>query len=124
MECSIGGMRVLVVIEFLTVDGVMQRLGSPEEDTDGGFPHGGWGDPCAPAIHEAVANAPNRTSAYLFGRRTYERMAAYWPNQPDDNPMARALNQTPRYVATRTLTVWAGTARASLAVSCRQWSPS
>ena len=98
-------MRTLVVIEFLTVDGVMQGLGSPEEDTDGGFTHGGWGAPYAEAIHEAVAAAgPNRTSAYLFGRRTYEKMAAYWPYQPDDNPMARQLNQTPKYVATRTLT--------------------
>ena len=98
-------MRALVVIEFLTVDGVMQGLGSPEEDTDGGFAHGGWGAPYAPAIHEAVAAAgPIRTSAYLFGRRTYEKMAAYWPSQPDDNPMARSLNRTPKYVATRTLT--------------------
>lgn len=98
-------MRRLVVIEFLTVDGVMQGLGSPEEDTDGGFTHGGWGAPYAEAIHEAVAaDGPNRTSAYLFGRRTYEKMAAYWPYQPDDNPMARQLNQMPKYVATRTLT--------------------
>ena len=97
-------MRRLVVIEFLTVDGVMQGLGSPEEDTDGGFTHGGWGAPYAEAIHEAVAAAgPNRTSAYLFGRRTYEKMAAYWPSQPDDDPMARQLNQMPKYVATRTL---------------------
>jgi dihydrofolate reductase len=98
-------MRRLVVIEFLTIDGVMQGLGSPEEDTDGGFTHGGWGAPYAEAIHEAVsADGSYRTSAYLFGRRTYEKMAAYWPFQPDDNPMARQLNQTPKYVATRSLT--------------------
>ncbi len=104
-------MRTLVVIEFLTVDGVMQGLGSPEEDTDGGFTHGGWGAPYAPAIHEAVAaDGPNRTSAYLFGRRTYEKLAAYWPHQSDDDPMARHLNTTPKHVATRTLTDldWAG----------------
>ncbi|UNX56237.1 dihydrofolate reductase family protein [Georgenia sp. TF02-10] len=104
-------MRRLVVIEFLTVDGVMQGLGSPEEDTDGGFTHGGWGRPYAAAVHEAVdAGGPDRTSAYLFGRRTYEKMAAYWPYQPDDVPMARRLNQAPKYVATRTLTRldWAG----------------
>lgn len=106
-----GTMRKLVVIEFLTVDGVMQGLGSPQEDTDGGFCHGGWGAPYAPAIHEAVAAAgENRTSAYLFGRRTYDKMAAYWPHQSDDNPMARHLNQTPKHVATRTLTAldWDG----------------
>ena len=105
-------MRKLVLIEFLTVDGVMQGLGSPQEDTDGGFAHGGWGAPYADAIHEAVAtNGPNNTTAYLFGRRTYEKMAAFWPQQPDDNLMARQLNRTPKYVATRTLNQveWGGT---------------
>lgn len=103
-------MRNLVVIEFLTVDGVMQGLGSPEEDTDGGFAHGGWGLPYAPAVHEVVADGPDRTTAYLFGRRTYEKMAAFWPHQPDDDPMARRLNRTPKHVATRTLTelAWEG----------------
>lgn len=104
-------MRKLVVIEFLTVDGVMQGLGSPEEDTDGGFVQGGWGAPYAEAIHEAVAaEGPPPTSAYLFGRRTYEKMAAYWPYQPDENPMARQLNAAPKHVATRTVTqlAWDG----------------
>lgn len=97
-------MRSLVVIEFLTVDGVMQGLGSPDEDTEGGFTHGGWGAPYAQAIHEAVAaDGLERTSAYLFGRRTYEKMAAFWPHQPDEDPMARHLNGTPKHVATRTL---------------------
>ncbi len=105
-------MRKLVVIEFLTVDGVMQGLGSPEEDTDGGFTHGGWGAPYAPAIHEAVAaDQSQATDAFLFGRRTYEKLAAYWPFQPDANPMARQLNTTPKHVATRTMTefAWSGT---------------
>lgn len=79
-------MRRLVLIEFLTVDGVLQGLGSPEEDTSGGFRHGGWGAPYAAAIHEAVvADGPPRTSAYLFGRRTYEKMAAFWSHQPDED---------------------------------------
>lgn len=83
----------------------MQGLGSSEEDTRGGFAHGGWGAPYADAIHESVvANGPNRTSAYLFGRRTYDKMAAFWPHQPDDNAMAQQLNHTPKHVATRTLT--------------------
>jgi dihydrofolate reductase len=102
-------MRRLVVIEFLSVDGVMQGLGSPDEDTDGGFTHGGWGAPYAPALHEATTGIDS-TSAYLFGRRTYEKLAAFWPHQSDDNPMARHLNQSPKHVATRTLTelTWQG----------------
>lgn len=98
-------MRRLVVIEFLTVDGVMQGLSSPEEDTDGGFAHGGWGAPYAEALHEAVAtDGLDRTTAYLLGRRTYEKMAAFWPHQPDENAMARHLNGTPKHVASRTRT--------------------
>lgn len=105
-------MRTLTVIEFLSVDGVMQGLGSADEDTDGGFTHGGWGAPYAAAIHEAVASrGAGAASAYLFGRRTYEKMAAFWPSQPATDPMARQLNETPKYVASRTLTDprWRGT---------------
>ena len=98
-------MRKLVVIEFVTLDGVMQGLGSPDEDRDGGFEHGGWS---APYFDEAQGSAAveglKATTAYLFGRRTYEKMAQFWPNQPDDNPMAAHLNATPKYVASRTLT--------------------
>lgn len=99
-------MRNLVIVEFLSVDGVMQGLGSPDEDTDGGFTHGGWGAPYAAAIHEAVAEQPNNTSAFLFGRRTYEKMAAFWPTQPETNPMAVQLNTTPKYVATATMSTF------------------
>ena len=102
----------LMLIEFLTVDGVMQGLGSPEEDTEGGFTHGGWGAPFAESIHQVVApTGLDNTSSYLFGRKTYEKMAAFWPFQPDDNPMAAHLNATPKYVASRTLrdVAWAGT---------------
>jgi dihydrofolate reductase len=98
-------MRELIVIEFLTLDGVMQGLGSPDEDRDGGFEHGGWAGPYfderqAAAAVEGLAS----TTAYLFGRRTYEKMIGFWPAQPDDNPMAAHLNATPKYVATSTLT--------------------
>lgn len=105
-------MRKLVVIEFLSADGVMQGLGSPDEDTDGGFTLGGWGAPYAEAIHEtSAAEDTNATSAYLFGRRTYQKLAAFWPHQSDSNPMAAHLNQTPKHVASRTLTsvAWEGT---------------
>jgi dihydrofolate reductase len=98
--------RTLTVIEFLTLDGVMQGLGSPDEDRDGGFAHGGWGQPYAQGVHEKVAASGGLggTTAYLFGRRTYEKMADFWPTQPDSNPMAAHLNATPKHVATSTLT--------------------
>lgn len=95
-------MRNLVAVEFLTLDGVMQGLGSPDEDRDGGFEHGGWGLPYAEAMHEVLdPDGLSRTSAYLFGRRTYDKMAAFWPSQPDENPMAASLNSSPKHVATR-----------------------
>ncbi|MBD2763159.1 dihydrofolate reductase [Kocuria sp. cx-455] len=106
-------MSKLVLIEFLTVDGVMQGLGSPQEDTEGGFTRGGWGAPFAESIHQVVApTGLANTSGYLFGRKTYEKMAAFWPFQPDSNPMAAHLNAAPKYVASRTLheVAWAGTA--------------
>jgi dihydrofolate reductase len=98
-------MGKLMVIEFVTLDGVMQGLGSPDEDRDGGFEHGGWAAPYGDEVQQAAAlNGLQATGAYLFGRRTYEKMLAFWPGQPDSNPMASHLNATPKFVATRTLT--------------------
>lgn len=105
-------MGALVMVEFLSVDGVMQGLGSPDEDRDGGFEHGGWGAPYAPRIHQVTsASGFDRTAGYVFGRKTYEKMAAFWPFQSSDDPMADHLNTAPKYVASRTLTQpeWAGT---------------
>ena len=107
-------MRQLIVIEFVTLDGVMQGLGSPDEDRDGGFAHGGWGAPYGDEVLQAAAlEGMQTTSAYLFGRRTFEKMRAFWPGQPEANPMATHLNATPKYVATRTLDdgqlAWANT---------------
>jgi dihydrofolate reductase len=101
-------MRKLAAVEFLTVDGVMQGLGSPDEDTEGGFTHGGWGTKYAEGIDPS--DDLGATSAYLFGRKTYQKMAAFWPSQPDTNPIAAHMNATPKYVATRTLSSldWAG----------------
>jgi dihydrofolate reductase len=94
-----------MVIEFITLDGVMQGLGSPDEDREGGFERGGWGAPYGDEVQQAAALEGIRsTGAYLFGRRTYEKMLSFWPTQPDSNPMAAHLNATPKYVATRTLT--------------------
>ena len=97
-------MRQLIVIEFVTLDGVMQGLGSPDEDRDGGFAYGGWGAAYGDDMQQAAAlEGMQSTTAYLFGRRTYEKMLAFWPLQPNSNPMAAHLNDTRKYVATRTL---------------------
>jgi dihydrofolate reductase len=97
-------MRKLIVIEFLSLDGVMQAPGAPEEDTEGGFRHGGWQRPYFDdVLGAAAAEGMAGTDAYLFGRKTYQIMAAFWPTAPDDDPYAGHLNSTPKYVASRTL---------------------
>jgi dihydrofolate reductase len=97
--------RRLAVVEFVTLDGVMQGFHAADPEIDPGFPYGGWGPPYLDEsqTESAVASLPE-TTAYLFGRRTYELMSRFWPHQPDDNPMAAHLNRTPKHVATRTLT--------------------
>jgi dihydrofolate reductase len=97
-------MRKLIVNEFLSLDGVMQAPGDPDEDRSGGFAHGGWqmqyfDDDFAKVAFEGMAE----TDGYIFGRRTYEIMAAYWPDQPDDAPFAASLNGLPKFVASTTL---------------------
>ncbi|GAA3978575.1 dihydrofolate reductase family protein [Actinomadura viridis] len=98
-------MRKLTAVEFLSVDGVMQGYGSPGEDTSGGFRHGGWAAHFAADDELMAANAEglSATGAYLFGRRTYEKMAAFWPTGPSDVPFTSHLNNTPKYVASTTL---------------------
>jgi dihydrofolate reductase len=97
-------MRKLGVVEFVTLDGVMQGLGGPDEDREGGFDHGGWSGPYGDEVlARRAGQGIGQTSAYLFGRKTYEHMAAHWPHEPADNPIAASLNTTPKYVATRTL---------------------
>ena len=97
-------MRTLRVIEFLSLDGVMQAPGSPEEDTEGGFRHGGWQRPYFDEVlGAAAAEGMAETDAYLFGRKTYQKMASFWPTAPDDDPYARHLNSTPKFVASTTL---------------------
>lgn len=104
-------MRRLLAVEFISVDGVMQGLGSPDEDRDDGFAYGGWGAPYADVIGEVLdADTLGTASAYLLGRRTYEALAAYWPHQPADDPMAASLNAATKYVVTSTLPelAWSG----------------
>jgi dihydrofolate reductase len=98
----------------VSVDGVMQGLGGPEEDRRGGFERGGWAMPLFD--YEAatfVNHIYQRAEAFLFGRRTYEIFAPYWGAMADqgDNPIAAALNTRPKYVVSTTLTdpQWADT---------------
>jgi len=97
-------MKKLVVGTFLTLDGVMQAPGDSKEDTEGGFRHGGWqmplfDDDAGKFISEQIA----ATDALLLGRMTYQIFAAYWPNAPADDPIARKLNSVPKYVVSTTL---------------------
>jgi dihydrofolate reductase len=97
-------MRKLIVNEFLSLDGVMQAPGEPDEDRSGGFAHGGWQRPYFDETFLGiVAESMARTGGFVFGRRTYEIMAAHWPFQPDDDPFAPTLNGLPKYVASTTL---------------------
>jgi dihydrofolate reductase len=97
-------MRRLAIAEFLTLDGVTQSFGGPDEDREGGFEYGGWGAAYASEeIGQRAGQGMSATTAYLFGRKTYEHMAAYWPHEGDANPIARHLNATPKFVVTKTL---------------------
>ena len=97
-------MSRLVVTNFLTLDGVMQGPGHRDEDRRGGFEHGGWQPPYADAVMgEVMAEGIAKGEALLFGRRTYEKMASFWPHQPEDDPYAAVLNNRQKYVASTTL---------------------
>jgi dihydrofolate reductase len=94
----------VVVHDFLTLDGVMQAPGDPNEDSSGGFEHGGWQlDYFDDIFGNAVMGFLSNCSGLLFGRRTYETFANFWPNQPDDDPLAGTFNALPKYVVSTTL---------------------
>ena len=99
-------MGKIVVSEFLTLDGVMQGPGGPDEDRSGGFAYGGWlaGYGFDDEQERRRAADIDATDAYLFGRRTYDIFAAYWPFQPDTNRWAAVLNPRPKFIVSRTLT--------------------
>jgi dihydrofolate reductase len=97
-------MGKLVVTEFVTLDGVAQAPGGPDEDRDGGFAHGGWQAPLADRESGGVIFEQARSmDALLLGRRTYEIFANYWPSAPQEIPFTGLLNGVPKFVASHTL---------------------
>jgi dihydrofolate reductase len=117
-------MRKIVVIDHLTLDGVMQAPGRPDEDRRGGFAHGGWATAGSdPVMMQTLGKGMAQRGALLFGRRTYEDFFAVWPGRKD-NPFTAVLDRSRKYVASRTLreplpwqnsTLLAGEARETVA---------
>jgi dihydrofolate reductase len=103
----------IIVSDFMSLDGVVQAPGGREEDTDGGFRHGGWSLPFfdPDTMGQVIGQALQSTEALLFGRRTWQGMAAAWPERAGD-PFADHMNSIRKYVASRTLTqddmTWSG----------------
>jgi dihydrofolate reductase len=94
----------IILSDFMSLDGVVQAPGGREEDTDGGFAHGGWSHPYfdVEAMGSAFDEVMQRTDALLFGRRTWQVMASAWPGRAGD-PFADRMNEVTKYVASRTL---------------------
>jgi dihydrofolate reductase len=104
--------RKMVVLEYVSLDGVIQAPGHVGEDPAGGFAHGGWTGPFISQHPHFVAESFSAADGFLFGRLTYEIFAAYWPTVTDPgDPIAQALNTRPKYVAAASPPdpAWAGT---------------
>jgi dihydrofolate reductase len=96
-------MRKVIVNEFLTLDGIAQAGGGPDEDTSGGFQHGGWHMPYG--AEDGMEKLIGEAGGFLLGRRTYELFAGYWPNAPEAaQEFAEPMNTKPKHVASRTRT--------------------
>ncbi|PWS48994.1 deaminase [Streptomyces sp. FT05W] len=103
----------IVISEFMSLDGVVQAPGGPEEDTDGGFTQGGWSHPFFDeVVGGAFDTALKDADALLFGRRTWQTMAGAWPERAGD-PFADRMNSIPKHVVSSTLgqheLTWSGT---------------
>jgi dihydrofolate reductase len=105
-------MSKLIVIEYMSLDGVIQGPGHAGEDPEGGFEAGGWTGPMMPDHRRYNTESFQTAGAFLLGRRTYEIWADYWPKVTDESDLiALALNRQPKYVASATLkeATWEGT---------------
>ncbi|GAA4063840.1 dihydrofolate reductase family protein [Agromyces indicus] len=91
-------MATISLFESVTLDGVMQAPGRPDEDTRGGFADGGWAAPYRDGVAEGMAQGDG---VLLFGRRTYDDVLGYWTSTPDPNPFTQVLVDTPKYVVSR-----------------------
>jgi dihydrofolate reductase len=97
-------MRKVVVDEWMSLDGVVQAPGAPEEDTTGGFQHGGWHLQYFDEMSQKwVLQYLTEAGGFLLGRRTYENFAGHWPKASEEQPVAQPLNTKPKYVASTTL---------------------
>lgn len=94
----------IILSDFISLDGVVQAPGGKDEDTDGEFRHGGWSMPFfdPDSMGAVIGEIMARTDALLFGRRTWDGMAAAWPGRAGD-PYADQMNAIPKYVVSRTL---------------------
>lgn len=102
-------MRKIIVLTFITLDGVMQAPGGPTEDTSGGFSYGGWTVPFFDEfLGQVMAEQMSHRFDLLLGRKTFEIFASYWPQHPEEGP---GINQATKYVASNTLTThsWSNT---------------
>jgi dihydrofolate reductase len=98
-------MSKVVIQEHLTLDGVMQGPGRPEEDLRDGFDCGGWASAYTdPAMEKVQGERMGSEWSLLVGRTTYQNLASFWPKQPESNPFTEALNSVEKFVASTTLT--------------------
>jgi len=93
-------MRKIIVLTFITLDGVMQAPGGPEEDTAGGFQYGGWVAPYVDQVSGKVMQKQMEPTDILLGRKTFEIFSSYWPQHPEQWP---GINEVTKYVMSRTM---------------------